>query len=197
MLPSKGLPFSARLRFIGYNHPMPSACADVQVVPRYQEFKSRVDYAGTVELLLRYVPAKYLAGLHCVLLRDSGGLTRSEKVRARKSRRGILGQYCRATQGQQAQIHLFVDQIARYWPAPLLWWRRSREYLLADALYHEIGHHIDAQIAPEYRDRELTAEDWRGRLTLEYLQHRYWYLRPFRKPIGLILRRLRAFARTR
>ena len=183
-------------RFIGYNHPMPNACASVQVVPRYQEFKSRIDYAGTVEFLLRYVPVKYLAGLNCVLLRDSGGLTRSEKLRAGKKRRAILGHYCRATHGQQAQIHLFVDQIARYWPTPLLWWRRSREYALADVLFHEIGHHIHAHIAPEYRDRELTAEDWRGRLILEYLRRRYWYLRPLRKPIGLILRRLRSLVRT-
>ena len=169
----------------------------VEVVANFLDFRSHIDYCANVATLLGFVPGRYLAGLDRVVLRDSAGLTRSEKLRSRKRRARILGTYHRATHDQRAQIHLFIDKIVGRWSPLLLRLAWFRELLIAQVLYHEIGHHIHERIAPEHRDGELTANDWRSRLGRDYMRRRHWYLRPFWKPLGFILLRLRSYVRRR
>jgi hypothetical protein len=47
--------------------------------------------------------------------------------------------------------------------------------VLGEVLFHEIGHHIHYTQAPEFREREDVAEDWKKRLSKIYFRKRYWY----------------------
>jgi hypothetical protein len=50
--------------------------------------------------------------------------------------------------------------------------------VLGEVLFHEIGHHIHYTQAPEFREREDVAEDWKKRLSKIYFRKRYWYFLP-------------------
>jgi hypothetical protein len=153
-----------------------------RIVESYRDYKAPFDAARVVRSLLRTVPNKYLVGLDCVVLLNEGGLSRHDrvgKVRSRnrkvdKSR--VRGFYHHAWQGRPAWIEIRVDKTLRnISPKASLWIPFFREVFLGNVLYHEIGHHIDACIRPEYREKEDIAEDWKGRLMTNFLRRKYWY----------------------
>jgi len=94
--------------------------------------------------------------------------------------------------GEKAWIELFVDKldtgIYQFWWIPLL-----REMAFAWVLFHEIGHHIDYTIKPEFREKEDAADDWGKKLFKNFFRKEYWYLIPVRKPLA---RLVKAFARS-
>jgi hypothetical protein len=144
---------------------------NVQVVDRCTTYPLPARFQKTVERLLLGVSPKYLAGLQSVVLRDSGNLTRHEKKkRERLPGMVLLGTYYHRTRTTAPQIHLFVDKILRTWPAWLLRISLIRELVMARPLFHELGHHIQAEIVPEYREREGAAVAWSRKLGREYLE---------------------------
>ncbi len=50
--------------------------------------------------------------------------------------------------------------------------------VLANVLYHELGHHIHYTLRPEHRERENVADEWASRLGAHFVRKKYWYLRP-------------------
>src|ERR1700674_1200532 len=136
---------------------------------RYEE-----DVLRSVERMLRATPPRYLVGLSRVVLRDAGGLRRKERLtRKRLEHKGRvrMGEYHHAVRGSQARIELFVDEILYQDSQPwLLRLRLMRDLFLAATLFHEIGHHIQAAIEPEYADKERTADSWRNQLTKRFFR---------------------------
>lgn len=164
----------------------------------YNDYQPPKYAARTVRKLIRTVPEKYLQGLECVVLTNQSGLPRKRrlgKVTSRKRshlRSSIVGLYHPMHYGEKAWIELFVDKlevgIYRYWWIPLL-----REMAFAWVLFHEIGHHIDYTMKPEFREKEDVADDWCKRLLKNFFRKEYWYLIPVRKPLA---RLVKAFARS-
>ena len=56
-----------------------------------------------------------------------------------------------------------------------------REWCYANVLFHEMGHHIDATVLPEYREKEDVADSWIYKLYVPFFRKKYWYLMPVRK----------------
>ena len=129
--------------------------------------------------LLEAVDPRHLRGLRAVVLTNRLALTgerkrakvwwRSRKVRIVDS----LGLYHHATPCQGAWIELMADGVVA--GAPQWAWSFSiiRDGLLAHTLYHEVGHHIHAVHAPEHRERENVADEWRDRLVRAMFRHRH------------------------
>lgn len=161
----------------------------------YSTFKPVVNVAACIARLLGTVPDESLAGLSCVSLRDEGGLSSRERAKRRK-RAGdaLLGTYYPATAQRKAGIDLFVDKILAGFPVALLRIPLVLDVRVGRVLFHEIGHHLDARVAPGTRSREGQAESWSKRLLSRYLRRRYWYLIPLRPLFslaGAILRGVR------
>jgi hypothetical protein len=129
--------------------------------------------------LLEAVDPRHLRGLQAVVLTNRQALTRDRKrakVRWRSRKVRIvdsLGLYHHATPREGAWIELMTDSVLA--GAPRWAWSFAivRDGLFADTLYHEIGHHIHAVHAPEYRERENVADEWRNRLTRAMYRHRH------------------------
>jgi hypothetical protein len=57
-------------------------------------------------------------------------------------------------------------------------------------LFHEIGHHIDYTVKPEFREKEDVADDWAKKMIGNYFTKEYRYLLPVRKPLAQFLKAL-------
>jgi len=169
----------------------------IEVREFYNQYGPPKYAARTVRKLIRAVPDRYLGGLECVVLTNQSGLPRRfrlGKVTSRKRRvpqTYVIGRYHRATRTSQAWIELFVDKLSVAGGDSLVPFKREAVY--GYVLFHEIGHHIHATIAPEHREKEDVADDWRRKLMLGFFRKEYWYLWPFRTPIRKLLK---AWART-
>lgn len=134
--------------------------------------------------LVGATPERYVGGLGAVVLTNLDAMNREQ--RRRKSRwRGrqvsvaqLLGRYHPAWNGAQAWIEIFVDQVFKDCPRWVQWVPPIRELLLADTLYHEIGHHVHRTQKPEYTEKESVADRWQRRLSAQYWRRQYWYLMP-------------------
>jgi hypothetical protein len=143
--------------------------------------------------LLFSVPEEYLRGLDCVVLTNHSGAPRRHrlgKVTSRKRRvpqSQVFGRYHYAHYGKAAWIELFVDNLARGISLhPLVPFLRTG--IFGHVLFHEIGHHIDATIRPEFRQKEDVADSWSKRLSKSYFRKRYRFPRPVAKVMGWILK---------
>lgn len=155
-----------------------------EVIEAYREYSPPCDARGTVEVLLRYVPAEYLTGLRTILLINSSALrcderrqkswSRNRKVRLAES----AGSYHQAMPDRPASIRILVDNVLGPVPRFVLCLPLLRFLMFADVLYHEIGHHIHTTRRPEHREREEVAEAWQKKLTAKFFRARYWYLIP-------------------
>lgn len=58
-------------------------------------------------------------------------------------------------------------------PGWLLKLRLLRNLLIADTLFHELGHHIHKVQRPEHREQEDVADDWGNRLSREYVRREH------------------------
>jgi len=79
-------------------------------------------------------------------------------------------------------IELRVDRILlglQGWPIhiPFL-----RDIIFGQVLFHEIGHHIQHTIRPEYDEREDVADKWAGKLNANFVRKKYWYALPLLIP---------------
>lgn len=86
--------------------------------------------------------------------------------------------YNQASKDAPAWIEIFVDNCTRSLPRSSLRVPVFADMVLGEVLFHEIGHHIHYTQAPEFREREDVAEDWKKRLSKIYFRKRYWYFLP-------------------
>ena len=156
----------------------------IEVKESYRDYIPPIDVKKTVQTLLRYVPDKYLSGINCVVLTNSGKLSRHERREKTRSRHREVhinecnGLYHQQYEGNPAWIEIFVDNIFLSIPVLMLRIPLIRNLIMTDVLYHEIGHHIHKTMAPEHVEREDSAEKWRSRLGHKFVFRRYWYLLP-------------------
>ena len=171
----------------------------IEICESYKEFSPPSWVRRTVTRLIDGVPENYLIGLHSLTLTNIDGLNHSrrrQKTISRKRKvavRECRGLYHYKWQGKPASIELFVDKIIDRWPFMVLKIPLFQDLLLADVLYHELGHHIHKTSAPEHREREDVAENWQKKLRRHYFRQRYKWLKPVRfilKPIVAILLKL-------
>ena len=100
--------------------------------------------------------------------------------------------------GSQPWIEIFVDNVLRGWETG--WWLKLgflREGQIGDVLFHEIGHHIDYTVSPEYREKEDVADVWKVKLDRNYRNIRHPFLgvvmRRLKRPLGYILNKSLSF----
>jgi len=165
----------------------------VEIREFYNDFVSPRYVRKLVAAMLSSVPPEYLRGLDCVVLTNHSGAPRRErlgKVTSRKRRvpQGrVLGRYYPAHRGKRPWIELYVDKLAAavsvHPMIPLV-----RTAVFGFVLFHEIGHHIDFTIRPEFREKEDVADEWRKKLLRRYLFTRYRFPRPVWKVIGWTLK---------
>jgi hypothetical protein len=164
----------------------------IDICESYKDFLPPLWVRKSVTRLIDGVPEKYVNGLHSVTLTktNTDGLNHSrrrQKTISRKRKVSVIecrGLYHQKWQGQQATIELFVDKIIHRWPDIVLKVPLVQDLLLADVLYHELGHHIHKTCAPEHREREDVAEDWQKKLGRHYFHQNYKWIKPF----GIILK---------
>lgn len=157
---------------------------------------------ASVSRLLAATPTQHFIGLRQVTLSEAAALAGKAKRRMLSAAgrkvavRSCLGLYHRKHRGRPASIELFVDNIAKGWPRSFFAVPPIADYVVAKPLFHELGHHLHATSAPEFREPEVVAEEWRRRLSRAYFQRRYSYLRPLIVPAAWFVRRLRARRRS-
>ena len=168
----------------------------IEICESYKDYLPPSWVHRSVTRLLDGVPDKYLNGLRSVTLTNSSGLNhhrRRQKTIYKKRKVTVVecqGLYHQKNPGHPATIELFIDKIVNRWPTLILKMPLSQDMLLADVLYHEIGHHIHKTIAPEHRERENVADDWQKKLGRHYFRQNYKWLKPIRiilKPIVALL----------
>ena len=152
------------------------------MVPIHEDY---VTYApppwarATIERLLLSLSSSHLSGLSAIVLTESTkGDIRKTGRRMRRNRGGVVvGRYHRATPGDSTWVEVIVDRIVSDVPKQLSWLQCVRDVAMARVLFHEIGHHLHATLGSASRGGELSADDWRRRLSAIHFK-RYWYLRP-------------------
>ncbi len=151
--------------------------------------------------LLDAIPEKHISGLNVIQLTNSKGLNRSQRRNKIKFKNhkvmshACLGFYQQELQGQGAKIELFVDNILRSFPAIIQRIPFFQDLIMADVLYHEVGHHIHKTSVPVHREREDVAEFWRKKLIGIYFRKRYWYLRPLAIVLKSLVSVMQGFSR--
>jgi hypothetical protein len=169
----------------------------VEVKERYRDYIPPLDASVIVQELLRTVPDKYLMGLDCVVLTNTAGLPRRERVgkvwsRKRKfDKSSVLGRYHGRSGNSSPYIELRVDRIIlglEGLPSriPIL-----RDLVFGHVLFHEIGHHIHRTIRPEHDEREDVADKWAGKLNGNFVRKKYWYALPVLIPAFKIYKFMR------
>ena len=139
--------------------------------------------------MLASVQPRYLIGLKEVVLTNSTGLSRKLRRSVTKSRKrkvriaAARGLYHQAWKGKQAWIEIFVDNTLSFYDkgfmSLLLHFGYFRETELGGVLFHEIGHHIDATVRPEFREKEDIADDWSVKFRRKWFQEK----RPFQRRV--------------
>jgi hypothetical protein len=168
-----------------------------RVVADFSGYMPPFDPVPIVEKMVASVPSKYLIGLKEIVLTNSSGLSRKRRRSVTKARKHKVriertgGLYHPAWNGSRAWIEIFVDNILRNWEEG--WWLSFgyyREMLLGDVLFHEIGHHIQATVRPEFREQEDVADGWKLRLKRQHFRFRHPFLKAFLTPFQPLLNML-------
>jgi len=153
----------------------------IEIIENYGEWVPPSYVRGTVEALLKSVPEKHLAGLESVILTTTTTAAnrsfRRKKVKHRGRMRSKVeanGSYQPAWPGHAAFIRLYVNNILAPYPPAASRASLISKLLLAETLFHEIGHHIHLTKALEFRNREDVADEWADRLTRQYFGRKYW-----------------------
>jgi hypothetical protein len=174
------------------------AVARPKVVEAYSAYEPFFDVASLAEEMISFVPARFLVGLSEVVLTNTGNLPRRIRRSVTKSRKRkvrvveALGLYHRAWHGKPAWIEIYVDNLFRWYETGIGRWliriRYFRETELGGVLFHEIGHHIDAAVRPEFREKEDIADDWSRRLRRKWIQERRPWQRRLIRLVAPLLR---------
>ncbi len=166
---------------------------DIPVYENYNDHEPKINVAKHVASYVRSVPHEYLSGLCSFVLTNELALSTKERKklwRRNKYREGghVCGLYHPRTTNQPAWIELFVDNLLRSVPMPALLLRIGiiRDLLIATAVFHEIGHHINMSHRSRSQNLEKEAEKYQDELGRRYILKRYWYLFPILLPISIV-----------
>lgn len=148
----------------------------VEVIEDYQDWRPPIDVKTHVEKMLASVPRKYLGNLGRVVLTNTAAF--NHDARRRKVRQSgqtypwkeRLGSYHATHKGSPAWIELVVDNMLKNYQGIKLRFPVTRDHAIGSTLFHELGHHIHKNFAPEYGDKEETAESWRAKLEMDYMK---------------------------
>lgn len=182
------------------------------IVESYKDYSPPFNARRIVERLIDDVPPKYLGGLKSIVLTNSGKLNysrRRSKTRSRGRKVPIqeaLGVYHGKRRGDPIWIELFIDNMTKRWPRPLLWFRLFQDFVVGSTFFHELGHHVHSTKVPKHKEREDVADNWSVRFMKSHIRKRHhitfatlWLLRktigPVIKPFAL--RRLATLRRNR
>lgn len=148
----------------------------VRVDEQYHNYSPPIDVYRSVRLLLRFVPKEHLVGLHKVVLTNSDEVGKRVRGKIVSEKRRIKPADC-AGLYSKGRVLLLVDRIFQRYPEWFLLFPPFKTYVIAETLYHEIGHHIHRLEQPGYRtDKETVADEWKDQLLRGFLSQRYWYL---------------------
>jgi hypothetical protein len=143
----------------------------------YREYRAPGWVRPTVERLLGSLSPQHVAGLSAVVLTDSATADARKVRRPRRNRRGVvLGRYHPAWTGNQPWIEIVVDRVVASCPRYVAWLQWARDFTLAEVLFHEVGHHLDATVGAPARSGEPAAEAWSRRLYWLHFRRRHRYL---------------------
>ena len=166
---------------------------DLPIHERYGATRPRPWFRRSVQAMLKSVPRQYLIGLESVVLSESSFLTSKQlRVEGRSvPENRCLSFYHLATRDRKAWIELIVDNIGAEYPS---WLRRLpllRDLPVSSALFHEIGHHIEATSVRGTRAGESRAEKWETTLARPYFGQRYRFIAPLIRLITSVWQELR------
>jgi hypothetical protein len=174
------------------------ALARPKVIEAYSGYEPFFDVAALAEEMLAFVPARFLVGLSEVVLTNTANLRRRIRRSVTKSRRRKVrviearGLYHHAWHGKPAWIEIYVNNLFSWYETGIWRWlirfTYFRETELGDVLFHEIGHHIDATIRPEFREKEDVADDWSKKLRRKWFQEKRPWLRRLIRLVAPLLR---------
>lgn len=165
---------------------------------RYSRYVPPAWLRPTVERLLGSLAPEHIEQLESIVLTDQSaiGKGKTRRVAGRKYRRSdCRGFYHARSNRGKAWIELIADNIVASAPGRLLWFQFVRDMYVAETLYHEIGHHLDASVGAAKRSGEAAAEDWRRRLSRIHFRQRYRRIAPLLKLLAAVLRMIRRWIR--
>lgn len=168
----------------------------VKIVAQYHNYTPPVDVYRSVRVLLKYVPAEHLSGLRLIVLTNSEEVGRQTRGKILSDKERVRPSDCSGLYSK-GRVILLVDRILAQYPEAFFLVPPFKTFVIAEVLYHEIGHHIHRLEQPGYRtDKETFADEWKEKLLQTFLLQRYWYLaklirvlRPAINPIALRLKR--------
>jgi len=155
-------------------------------------FRSYVPPGGlvkSVHKLLSIIRPDRIRAIEAVILTDSDsiGRGRTQRVRGRKyDRRDCRGFYHPAGQHNTAWIEIVVDNVLAGVPPLAQAIPLVRELLLADTVYHEVGHHLQQTYGAAAG--EGVAEKWARRTGQRFLRKHYRWLFVLTWPIVMVYR---------
>ena len=165
-----------------------------EVVENYRDFEPPPPIRKIINDLVDCVPPNHLKGLKAIILTNKAALTRDQKRqkiwgRRRKYRLAeARGAYYRATNSRSATIWRYVDNILKGSPAWTLRVPIVRYVDFGEVLHHEIGHHIHAAHNPIHDGPENVADAWSRKLSVNFFRKHYWYVRPLKYPLLLLVK---------
>jgi hypothetical protein len=141
----------------------------------------------TVERLLDSLLSEHLIGLSSIVLTES-----AKTARVKMHRKGgrkyapnqRLGFYVPAWRGEPPAIYLIVDNMLGRERPP--WLQIARDFTVAEVLFHEVGHHLNAKVGLISSTEEVSADAWRRKLWRVHCRKRYWFLRPLLRLVRLM-----------
>jgi hypothetical protein len=154
----------------------------IEIIENYGDWVAPRYVRRTVEALVKSVPEEHLAGLGSIILTTTTTSNRSfrrKKVKHRGQMRSKVeanGSYQPAWPGHAAFIRLYVNNILAPYPPAAARSSLISKLLLADTLFHEIGHHIHQTKTLDFRNQEDVADEWAHRLTRQYFGRKYWFI---------------------
>lgn len=138
-----------------------STGSEVPIREFYQGYKPPLNLVAVVKRLLSRIPEKYVRGLDCVVVTNLSGQSRRNRLgktasRGRRvSQSRVLGRYHPRWRGQPPWIELYADQILSRFPRWTLWVPFVRDAVVADTLYHELGHHVHCSSGLSFAKRRM------------------------------------------
>ena len=167
---------------------------NLEIVTEYRDYTPYVDATTTVRSLVNSVPEQFFVALKQVVLTNAAAQSRHERRRRVWSRNlkrqavDACALYHGASQGESARIELFVDRVFEGVPRAAQRIPFMRDLLFAKVFYHELGHHIQHAIQPQFGGVEDVADEWARKLMLMFVRRKYWYAMPLIRLTGFLLR---------
>lgn len=166
---------------------------NINIVENYYNFEPRYNVKERIERLLSIVPSNYLMGLKTIHLTNYQALNHSKKRKKTWSQKrkvklkNCLGWYYHKSTNQEVWIEILIDKVQDSFPKFFLISNFIKDWILADVLYHEIGHHIHSVHKREFSEREYVAEKWKKQLFSLYFKKKYWLLIKVLRPVGFLI----------